>query len=496
MLGSNPAGPALLQERRSLLVGLVLFAACWLVLLACTSLAPPVDNIEQLTWVRSLQWGYYKHPPLTTWLLWAPAKLLGLYAWTTYVTGAAFTLAAVWLLWALLRELRGSRYATLALGAVLCITYYNDRLYYFNHNVVLMFFASAALALCWRATSQRSLRWWAALGVVLGLGSLAKYQMAVVFASVLTYWMYIQGWRDQTQRTGLLLAGLIALIIFTPHLAWLRTNDFGPIHYALETSIGAHLPGGARSVQAGNWLLDQVLNRALPAWVLLIVALYSRRRAVPTHPERSRVIALERPGRALLVIWGVVPLVFMPLVGLLLGAELQLQWGTSFLLFAVPAVMELPRSAAAWSGWRLKPTFKAFMVVQILMIAVNFITSPRGPAIARDTHWRSFPLNELAVAVGGPARNALAGEPICVVSGPAALASALALELPERPLVLIDGRYDRSPWVNAHPTKPCGMLQLSDSSEYAKRVGGRFPGLTWRAVVSPPAQESLRTPAH
>src|SRR5256885_10565865 len=24
------------------------------------------DNLEQLTWVHSLEWGYYKHPPLPT----------------------------------------------------------------------------------------------------------------------------------------------------------------------------------------------------------------------------------------------------------------------------------------------------------------------------------------------------------------------------------------------------------------------------------------------
>ena len=47
-------------------VGLLVFALCWLLLLDRGALAPPTDNIEQLTWVRSLEWGYYKHPPLAT----------------------------------------------------------------------------------------------------------------------------------------------------------------------------------------------------------------------------------------------------------------------------------------------------------------------------------------------------------------------------------------------------------------------------------------------
>ncbi|NMM79153.1 hypothetical protein B2J89_21170, partial [Acidovorax sp. SRB_24] len=48
---------------------LLLFAGVWLWHLSSVALSPPADNIEQLTWMRSLQWGYYKHPPLPTWML-------------------------------------------------------------------------------------------------------------------------------------------------------------------------------------------------------------------------------------------------------------------------------------------------------------------------------------------------------------------------------------------------------------------------------------------
>jgi 4-amino-4-deoxy-L-arabinose transferase-like glycosyltransferase len=474
-----------------LLVGLALFTCVWLTLLAYTSMAPPVDNIEQLTWVRSLEWGYYKHPPLTTWLFWVPARLLGLNAWTTYLTGAAFTLGAILLQWRLLKELRGVRYATLAIAAVLCITYYNDRLYYYNHNVVLMFFATAALYLSWRALSTGKLAWWAALGVAVGLGSLAKYQMAVALACVMVHWIHIRGWRDQAHRTGFLLAGLIALVIFVPHVQWLRTHDFGPVEYAMQSSLGAQLPRNARWLQASKWVLDQLLNRAMPAWLLLALPVFCSRRlrlddrlARPGELDRPRP---ERAGYALLVIWGLVPLVFIPALGIVFGADLQLQWGTSFLLFAVPAAMEMLGSPQWWLHWRLRPVMHTFLVLQVVMLAVNFTTSARGPALAQDTHWRAFPAQALAQALQGPARAALGGLPICVVSGPPALAGALALELPERPLVLIDGRYDRSPWVQQHRARPCGVLEVSEGARYAQQVGAQFRGLTWRAILWAPA---------
>ena len=68
---------------------LLLFGAVWLAHLSYTSLSPPTDNIEQLTWVGALEGGYYKHPPLPTWLFWVPVQLFGVTAWTSYVVGAA-----------------------------------------------------------------------------------------------------------------------------------------------------------------------------------------------------------------------------------------------------------------------------------------------------------------------------------------------------------------------------------------------------------------------
>src|SRR5260221_5682748 len=50
----------------------------------------------------------------------------------------------------------------------MCITYYNERMHFFNHEVVLMPFFAASALLVWRAVGSRQLRWWAALGCCLG----------------------------------------------------------------------------------------------------------------------------------------------------------------------------------------------------------------------------------------------------------------------------------------------------------------------------------------
>ena len=467
-------------------LGLLAYAVVWLAHLSSTALSPPTDNIEQLTWVRALEWGYYKHPPLPTWLIWLPTQVFGVNAWTSYVLGATVTLASMGLLWRLLAQLRGPSHATLALLAVLCITYYNGRLYYYNHNIVLMFLATASAALCWQAHRSARLRWWAALGVVLGLGLLAKYQIVVTMLSVLAFWFSQRAWRDARQRQGLLLAALIVLLMAVPHLQWLRAHDFAPINYARESSLGVHLNTKARWADSSQWLLDQLLNRALPAWLLLGIAAYGARRRLASRPPVAST-ASPSASRSLLLCWCGIPLLFITLTGLLTGAGLQLQWGTPFMLFAVPAAMELIGPRIAWSQVPLRRALTVFMVIQVLLLMMSQLTSARGLEALRDRHWRSFDSKGFATLVNGPAQLELAGAPLCVVSGPAIYAGALALELKDHPKVLIDGRLDRSPWLSADEASRCGQLVLRKGLRQGgdHAVGTAFPDLWWRTV--PPA---------
>jgi 4-amino-4-deoxy-L-arabinose transferase-like glycosyltransferase len=466
---------------------LLVFGIVWLALLSFVSLSPPTDNIEQLTWVHSLEGGYYKHPPLPTWLFWIPTRLFGVNALTSYAVGAACTLASMAVMWRLLCRLRGEAYATIALLAALCITYYNVRLYYYNHNVVLMLFVAASAAIYWQAFRTGLTRWWLALGLAMGLGALAKYQIAVSVACILAFWLHQRSWRVPAQRRGLLLAALVSMLVFTPHVLWLRAHDFAPIRYATSTSLGLHAQGLHRWFESMHWLVDQLLNRALPAWILLGLTIYHLRRQIPrSHAPRSETVPETAPAsRAFLLIYGFGPLVFMVAMGLLTGAELQLHWGTPFLLFAVPAVMELAGQRVAWRAVSRRSVYLAFAALQVVLLLQDGLSSPRGPTVFQDGHWRMFDSAALAQAVEGPARAALNGD-ICVVSGPPAVAGALALQLADRPKVLIDGRYDRSPWVAPSLVSRCGALEIREGPVLAgwTAAGPRFPSLSW--VAEPP----------
>lgn len=302
---------------------MLVFAGAWLWLLDRAVLAPPTDNIEQLIWVRSLEWGYYKHPPLPTWLLWPVVQLLGGTAWATYVMGAACALGAFALMWRLLRDMRGEAHAATAALAGLCVTFYNGRLYFYNHEIVLIPLVAGCALACWKAYTTRKIGWWLALGACLGLGALAKYQIAVAGLAVLVFWCIRKAWRDPMHVFGLQVAGLTALAVFAPHLIWLIHHDFEPLNYAMSSSLAAGLPWLARGQEVAKWWGDQLLNRALPAWLFLGVLWLAGSRERRRHAAPPDAVAGD-PGRALLLSFGLTPLVFVSVMALISGSHIQL----------------------------------------------------------------------------------------------------------------------------------------------------------------------------
>ena len=255
--------------------------------------------------------------------------------------------------------------------------------------------------------------------------------------------------------------------------------------YAVNTSLGVHLDTGERLFNAANWLADQLLNRSLPALVLLGLCAYSvSRRKKQGRAVTTLTAPLNKPGsRALIFSWAVVPLMFMPAVGIVFGSDLQLQWGTAFVLFAVPVSMELmPREV--WQRVSMTFALKVFVALQAFLLLLSFVTSPLGLEVLKDDHWRTFKSKTFADEVAGPARARLGGA-IRVVIGDGAIAGALALRLAERPLVLIDGHFRTSPWVPEDLVSRCGALEIIKAQQQPVNttpVGVSFPGIYWRSI--------------
>ena len=462
---------------------LLIFGVFWIALLGTAAITPPMDNIEQTIWLRSLEWGYYKQPPLPTWLAAGAAALGGYSAWPTYILGAICTLTSLLMFWQLLRECRGTAFAHMALVATLCVTFYNGRLYYFNHNVVMMPFTVGMAWTCWRLTVRPRLSTWALLGLCAGLGMLSKYETAIAGGCVLLWWLHLRGWRHPVHKMGLWLGGAVVLLVLLPHVIWLTQHNFGPLHYAENSSLGVDLSLIARLKHTLLWLGDWLFNRPVLSWFVLGGAWWSQR-----HGNTLRISNGDPTSSHFLLLWGIAPALMMALLGFAFGTDLQLQWMTAYTAWTVAGVMTFIK--IDWGAPRvMRVALSIFLVVQLALGTQMWLTSAYGPEKWHSTHWRNFPSDVLARGVAGPAQKALGG-PIDIISGPYKEAGALALRLPGHPRVLISGDLAISPWIHADELSHDRVITLFRATTLPKNAHWAMPGWAWSIGITRPVQES------
>jgi len=451
-----------LGNSKHLAILLVVFGFIWIGHLSSVALTAPMDNIEQWVWAHSLEWGYHKHPPLPTWLLTLPQMLFGPTALTSQILGGLCTLAALMIFATLVRQIWGQHNALLALLAGLCITFYNGRLNYYNHNVLLMLCISLSAYCWWQILTTGRARWWLALGVSAGLGMLSKYQyLLVAVPSAYMVWQ-LKPWRNKQQLQGLGLAILTATLLFLPHLWWLLQQDMAnsPIQYALKTSRPEFMQSAipvANRLHSGIWLMDLLFNRCLPA-ILFLLIVKALRPAVSVDPgDKTTNIS----GSRFLLVWGIFPPLCITLLGLFLGMDLQMQWGTAFAIWAIPPLMmllKLPQKQIHAKHVWIALSF--FVGIQSLLLIHSYQTSAFGccaqPALTR---WRLFNSPAIAKELSASANDA-AGGPVNVIIGPATAAGAIAIAMEDPPKVLIDGHLKISPWIRPEELDAPGVIQL------------------------------------
>lgn len=442
---------------------LLAFAALWLLAVMLPRHTAPLDNVEQWVWSQGFALGYYKHPPLPTWLVMALQAVAGRsLAWISML-GAACVVGAVWLYARLLTELRGQAFAQLAVLAALCVTYATLRLDFYNHNTVMLPLIAGIACLMWSVAVAPRLGTWAGMGVLMGLGLLTKYQFVLVGACVGLWWLRIGGWRHRVHVRGAALAVLLATLCFLPHLWWLVTADWAPLSYASESSLGAHIPLAERPLHVLLWVLDWLVNRLAPAWLLLIVAWVTLRRA---DPPASRAdpdeVAL---GRDLLLLLGFLPLVLTALLGLSTGMRLQFKWSTAFWLWTIPAVMVIvPAFSRSMKipVWRSPAIMGTFVLLQAVLLGLQVKASGPCPA-DNDCPWAQRSFDQAADKLNAFSQAHLGG-PVEIISGPYGVSGLMAEHLldgaGDGPAVLVDGDLDKSPWLDAPTVAGSRVVQV------------------------------------
>ena len=433
--------------------------AAWSASAALINPAQYADSLEQLTWSHSFELGYWKHPPLSTWIIAAFIWVFGFTVYWTYALAALAFVGTAFFTWRIAHRLFGAQaamFAVLLLGLHMGFSW---RAQLYNHNTVLILLSAATVWATLHALDTRKLLAWAAAGVLAGLAMMSKYQAAVPLVGILIALQWGGYFKQKDTTRSVVVAAVVACVVFIPHLLWVVASSGSTIDNALHSSEG--LGFVQRIVKFLTfWIVQVRFHIPILAAVAFLVMLKSKGSTLTDEQvlQRSRgTLSQQQQAWFLgLVVW---PITFVSMLVLVGGMRLEAQWGLQTFQFV--AIFMAWKLAIVLPHNSMKRTLSVVLVAQ-LVLGFFFAWSVIQPSQAmwRGARTRNFPAQPVAKEVFAHWQQSTAC-PLRFVVGPsmeAAIVSAYSGQYPE---VLEDGDFHKSPWVAPEKLNTQGAVYLS-----------------------------------
>lgn len=238
-----------------------------------------IDELYQQVCADRLAWGYVDQPPLTPAILaWARDNLSeGMFA-MRFLPALAMAFALV-LTARLTRRMGGGRGAgalaalVVALAPVFLVTGGEYGAAAFN----ALFWVMGCVVLA-RLLNGETPYWWLAFGVIIGLGLLNDYAMALFLCAVLLA-LLLSSHRRTLLHWQLWMGLLFAFIIILPHISWQSLHDWSFLGFMERSFAWRESPSGAGRLLFAQWMALNPL--AAPVWLGGLILLFASKRLRP-----------------------------------------------------------------------------------------------------------------------------------------------------------------------------------------------------------------------
>lgn len=366
------------------------------------------DEAYYWVWSRHLSLGYFDHPPMIAYLIWAGTWLLGDHELGVRLLMAMMSIGTIVVIIAVARKILRNDRATIwvalmwvasPLLMVLGILATPD--------TPLVFFSTAALAFIVLISNRDddpqvarggSPGLWLLFGLFSGLAMVSKYPGVLLPAAVALAMLTSPKGRAHYRRPWIYLSGIISLAVFSPVIWWNAKHDWasflfqirhGTMNGELRPAIGFWAAVPRLFADIGTYLGGQLLIWTPILFVLVIVVLYRYWRHYRTLAQVDRVL-----------LWtSTVPLVFF-LLAVIPSHHTELNWPA----FAyVPGSLLIGRSLSqsdseAMFGWvrggvQVSTGFLiALLVIFAPPVTARIVRLPfHVPHLVRDTiGWPEF----------------------------------------------------------------------------------------------------------
>jgi 4-amino-4-deoxy-L-arabinose transferase-like glycosyltransferase len=433
--------------------------------------------MEELVWSDSLEWGYYKHPPLPSWIMHGMISLFGQSAWLTFITGQLSVVLALFFIWKLGCEFsfhpaartKQKSYSLVAMLLTSTIFYFTVQGVMPNHNTMQLWSIAGAIWMFYRAIRHQRLSDWAWLGMFSGFAMLTKYSALIQFFCFFVYLFSAGKLKQKATWQGIAVAILIFLLLVAPHIFWLSqqgSSGSNPLSYA-NHSLNKDFTRLEHLINIRRFLFNSI-GRIAPFLIALSLLIFWNKKgsdpqassqSVPAAQLKSTETILSHlasSDRLFLLIIGIGPLAFTLLFALIFKMPLNASWASTFFLlfgfFSWGILSEF--------GPLLRRTIVIVIILQMISsIGFAAVRGPIAQQVGRATR-SIYPSKEVSnqfLSIWTHYNET----PLTLIAGDTWTAGAIAIHAPHKIQILIDGDYTRSPWIRNTDIR-CGMLVVVD----------------------------------
>jgi hypothetical protein len=462
----------------------------WTIIPSLTSPNAPLDVIEGYAWGREWLLGTYKHPPMQSWWLQILAVLTDRAPWAHFLASQIAVLVTFWAVWQTGRRMMSETAALVGVIILESVVYYNFTSTEFNPNVLQLPFWALICLSFHRAVKDNRLKDWLLLGIWSAGALYSKYSSGLLLIALSIFTVAQPFARQRLKGIGPYLTFLIAILLFAPHMVWLKNHDFLPFTYALDRmqeSKPHHLPQFILSPLV--LITGQFVVLAL--FLLLFLVFYGRN-------GTSRDVQTDAFDRAYLNAVTFGPVVLMILLTSVFGFAFHDMWGTPFWSFI-----------GLWAIDRFHPSFSAESLTRFIyasaVMAVGILffyigSNILSPYLDTRTKRIHFPGKALATYITDVWHDRYHA-PLRFAIGDTWPAGNIGYYAAERPHVFIFGDKTISPWIKTGDLDKYGGVivwcvrhcigQQEPAEDVPAFVHERFP----LAEIQPPFSLARQTDA-
>ena len=218
-----------------------IFALLLLRAIMAAQLPLSADEAYYWLWSRHLAAGYFDHPPMIAWLIYAGTSLFGDTPWGVRFFGVVLSVPATWFVWrAAALILKDESRATLAALFFNLTLMVSVELLAATPDMPSIVASAAFVYFLARVQAENDGKMWLCVGIATGLGLLAKFSALFLGAGALG-WLVV----DRNARKWLLspwpyLGAVVALAVCSPNLLWQSEHHWLTLAFQSGRLGGGH----------------------------------------------------------------------------------------------------------------------------------------------------------------------------------------------------------------------------------------------------------------